>query len=205
MAPEVSTPETAGAALSGADLIREMGMRRLMAEDYRSHGRRLFSPGLHAVWVNRIGTWSVGVLPRFVRILPWYAYCLGFWFCRVVYGIEVAHTVKLGRRFVIGHQSAIVIHRFATFGNDCTVRQGVTLGISNMSHWREGEGPVIGNNVSFAVGAVVTGNVRIGDNVQIGPNCVVVSDVPADRVLFVPPPRVLPLKKMEETPDGETS
>ena len=42
------------------------------------------------------------------------------------------------------------------------------------------------------VGAVVMGHVRIGDNVQIGPHCVVTSDVPADRVLFVAAPRVLP-------------
>ncbi len=199
---EAAAAQTSTVALSGANLIREMGMRELMAEDYRVHGRRLFSPGLHAVWVNRIGTWAFGVLPRFVRFVPWYFYCFGFWVCRVVYGIEIAHSVKLGRRFVVGHQSAIVIHRFATFGDDCTVRQGVTLGISNMNHWREGEGPVIGNNVSFAVGAVVMGNVSIGDNVQIGPNCVVTSDIPADRVLFVPPPRILPQKTEDESEMG---
>lgn len=191
--------------MAGADLIREVGLRTLLAEDYRTHNRRLFSPGLHAVWVNRLGTWATRILPRFVRIVPWYLYCLGHWICRVVYGIEVAHTVKLGRRFQIGHQSAIVIHEFATFGDDCSVRQGVTLGISNMNHWRPGEGPVIGNNVNFGVGSVVMGTVRIGDNVQIGPNCVITTDIPSDRVLFIPPPRVLPQKKDEDTSEREAS
>lgn len=191
-------PESEVEALAGAALIHEIGLRRLMAEDYRTHKSRLFSPGLHAVWVNRIGGWATGVLPKYVRVIPWYVYCVGHWFCRAFYGIEVAYSAKLGRRFEIAHQGAIVVHRFATFGNDCSIRQGVTLGISNMNHWRDNEGPVIGNNVNFGVGAVVMGNVRIGNNVQIGPNCVVTTDVPADRVLFIAPPRVLPSKPDEE-------
>ena len=44
----------------------------------------------------------------------------------------------------------------------------------------------------FGVGAVVIGNINIGNNVQVGPNCVVMNDVPSDRVLFTPAPRTLP-------------
>lgn len=96
----------------------------------------------------------------------------------------------------IGHQHGIVIHKYARFGDDCVLRQGVTLGVGN--EWIKGRGPVIGNNVSFGVGAVILGNVKIGDNVQIGPNCVVMNDVPANRSLFVSPPRVLPLQTPAE-------
>lgn len=205
MTSETKASEMGELALTGADLIRHVGLRRLLAEDYRTHKRRLFSPGLHAVWVNRIGTWAFGVLPRFIRIAPWYFYCFGHWFCRAFYGIEVEHSVKLGRRFEIGHQGTIVIHRFATFGNDCSVRQGVTLGISNMNHWREGKGPVVGSHVNFGVGSVVMGNVNIGDNVQIGPNCVVTNDIPSDRVLFQPPARILPQKASDDICDREAS
>jgi len=117
---------------------------------------------------------------------------LGHWFCKVFYGIELERSAKIGRRFRIGHQGAIVIHRFATFGDDCLVRQGVTLGSG--AGWTKGRGPVIGDNVHFGPGAIVVGNIRIGDNVRVGPNCVVTTDVPSDRVLFAPPARVFPRK-----------
>lgn len=177
------------AAPTGADLIRRNGLRRVMLEDFRAHGGAFFSPGLHTVWVYRIGVWA-STLPRGVR-MPFSAlYMLGHWFCKVFYSIELERSAKIGRRFRIGHQGAIVIHRFATFGDDCLVRQGVTLGSG--SGWTKGRGPVIGDNVHFGPGAVVVGNIRIGDNVRIGPNCVVTTDVPSDRVLFAPPPRVFP-------------
>lgn len=126
---------------------------------------------------------------------------LGHWICKAVYGIELARSARIGRRFLIGHQGAIVIHRHGTFGDDCVVRQGVTLGVS--TEMVKGQGPVIGNNVSFGVGCVIVGNVRIGDNVQIGPNCVVTTDVPSDRVLFVAPPRILPLRPADAGETGE--
>lgn len=179
------------AAPGGAALIRERGLRAVLAEDFSTHGRDASLPGLHALFIYRIGTWA-RTLRRPLRWVASLIYSLGFQFCRNVYGIELRRTVTIGRRFRIGHQHGIVIHRYATFGDDCTVRQGVTLGIASEERWQKGVGPVIGSNVSLSPGAVVIGNVRIGDNVQIGPNCVVTSDVPADRVLFTAPPRVLP-------------
>lgn len=186
-----ATDDIEPAALGGTDLIREMGLRAVIAEDYRAHQRDLTLPGLQTLIVYRIGTWA-RTLPRLLRWPVTAIYMLLFLFCRNVYGIELRRTVTVGRRFVIGHQHGIVIHRFATFGDDCIVRQGVTLGIASEARWEFGVGPVIGNGVSFSPGAIVIGNVRIGDNVQIGPNCVVTTDVPADRILFIPAPRVLP-------------
>ncbi|WP_333835347.1 serine O-acetyltransferase [Rubrimonas sp.] len=160
-----------------------------MAEDYRTHFSRFFSPGLQAVWVHRIGVKAM-MLRRPARFFLSAIYLFGHWFCKAIYGIEMQRSVKIGRRFLIGHQGAIVVHQYATFGDDCIIRQGVTLGVGTT--WEEGKGPVIGDRVSFSPGCVIVGNVRIGDDVQIGPNCVVTTDVPSDRVLFVAPPRVFP-------------
>ena len=189
MAQKESASSEAEPVLVNEDLIRAMGLRKLMAEDYRNHYKSFFLPGLQAVWVHRIGVWAT-MLPRPARIFVTAIYLLGHWFCKAIYGIEMQRSVRIGRRFHIGHQGAIVIHQFATFGDDCIIRQGVTLGVGNT--WEKGKGPVIGNRVSFSPGCVIVGNVRIGDDVQIGPNCVVTTDVPSDRVLFVAPPRVFP-------------
>lgn len=185
--------------LTGPDLIREIGLWKILAEDFRTHQREWSSPGLQTLFFYRIGTWAK-TLPRIASLPFDIFYALGFRFCRGFYGIELQRTVRIGRRFRLAHQSGIVIHSYATFGNDCIVRQNVTFGVSN--EWIEGVGPVIGNNVSFSPGAVIIGNVRIGDHVQVGPNCVVSADVPAYRILFIPPPRTLP-REVEQSDKTE--
>lgn len=185
--------------LTGPDLIRSLGLRTVLAEDFRTHKHEWSSPGLQTLFIYRIGTWA-RTLPRIVSLPFDIFYALGFRFCRAFYGIELQRSVRIGRRFLLGHQHGIVIHSFATFGNDCVVRQGVTFGVSN--EWIAGVGPVIGNNVSFSPGCVIIGNIRIGDRVRVGPNCVVSADVPSDRILFVPPPRILP-REVEQSDETE--
>ena len=186
--PEGAAPPAADRP-RGAALFRRVGLLAVLREDLRTHRGEILRPGLQALWVYRIGTWA-GTLPPVLRQGMGLVYFLGQRFCRNVYGIELMRSARIGRRFLIGHQHGIVIHQYASIGDDCAVRQGVTFGIG--TDWVPGQGPVIGNNVSFAPGAIVIGNVTIGDNVSVGPNCVVSADVPADRSLFIPPPRVLP-------------
>lgn len=183
--------------LQGADLIRDMGLIAVIKEDYQTNQRQLSKPGFQTLLNYRLGTYA-RTLPRILGLPFDVIYYLGFRFCRSFYGVELRRTAQIGRRFEIGHQHGIVIHDFASFGDDCTVRQGVTFGIAN--EWVKGKGPVIGNNVSFGVGTVVIGNLSIGDNVTIGPNCVISADIPADRTVFVPPPRTLP-KQIETAAD----
>lgn len=57
-------------------------------------------------------------------------------------------------------------------GEHCWINQRVTLG------YKGDECPTIGDHVSIGVGAVVLGGVRIGNNVRIGANAIVVHDVP---------------------------
>lgn len=169
--------------------ILSFGLWNILKEDFQTHRCELGAPGLQAIWVHRLGVYAT-TLSKPIRWPLDILYMLGWRFFRAFYGIEMRRTVNIGRRMHIAHQHGIVIHGYARFGDDCVIRQGVTLGISNT--WEKGKGPVIGNNVSFGVGTVVVGNVTIGDNVNIGPNCVVSSDVPSDRTLFIPPPRVIP-------------
>lgn len=189
-------PDPVSPAFDGdeAALIRSMGFLSIIREDFWQHERQPFRPGLHALWVHRIGVHAAN-LPTPLRQLAGAIYRVGQVFCRNVYGIELERSVRVGRRLLIGHQSGIVIHRHATIGHDCVIRQGVTFGAG--TDWVEGKGPVIGNDVRFGVGAVVMGNVSIGDNVTVGPNCVISSDVAANCTLFVPPPRVLPKARPE--------
>lgn len=178
-------------SLRGAELIRAMGLGAVLKEDFAAHYRSIFAPGFQAVAVNRIGAWAGTLRAKPLRVAAKMVYKLAHLFVRNFYGIEMEASVQIGRRFVIGHQSGIVIHKYASFGDDCLVRQNVTLG-EGADGMVPGVGPMIGNRVSFSPGAVVIGNITIGDNVTIGPNCVVTTSIPANRNVFAPPPRSLP-------------
>jgi len=116
---------------------------------------------------------------------------------RNYYGIELHYTAKVGERVVIAHQGGIVIHEFAEIGNECVIRQGVTLGAAGQ--YLKGEAPKLGRGVTLGAGAVVMGNVKIGDGAKIGPNAVVMTDVPAGALAVAPPARVIQPGGFNET------
>ncbi len=152
--------------------------------DWVAHERSITRPGFQAVIVHRFGSWAMG-LPVVPKLLFAPIYAVFFWFVRNFYGIELPHRTKVGRRFCIGHQSGIVIHPFAVIGDDCLIRQNVTIGAA-----LKVAAPRIGNKVEIGAGAVLIGGITIGDNVRIGPNAVVMMNVPANAMVVTPPPRV---------------
>ncbi len=164
----------------------ETKLLQLIREDWVNHGRSWTRAGFHALAVYRLGAWHLQrrKLIRYpVRVL----YGPLYFITRNLYGIELPPGTKIGRRFHIGHQSGIVVIRMAEIGDDVAIRQNVTIGLSL---GRGGDSPKIGNRVDIGVGAVIIGGVSIGDDAVIGPNAVVVTDVPPGGRAFAPPARV---------------
>ena len=188
--------------LRGSDLVREMGLWKLLREDFVTHEKEISRPGFWAVVVYRWGTWAQILRPRPLKWFMLFFYVIGQRFVRNVYGIEIERTVHIGRRFRVAHQSAIVIHKFARIGDDVMVRQNVTFGMGTT--WDNDIWPTIGNRVEFSPGAVVIGQVTIGDDVSVGPNCVITTNISSGRTLFVPPPRSFPkdLSKQQATSEA---
>ena len=79
-------------------------------------------------------------------------------FVRNVYGIQLSPQTQIGRRLRIVHQHGIVIHKSAVIGDDCLIRHGVTIGAA-----RGPGAPRLGDRVEVGAGAVLVGNIRIGD------------------------------------------
>lgn len=146
-------------------------------EDYLAHDKRWSVPGFQAIAVYRLGRWYKTLKPRLLRVpfalvaRPMHV------FVRNVYGIELPFSASIGRRVVIYHQHGIVIHGNSVIGDDCIIRQGVTLGIRSMD--RLTAAPVLGNGVDIGCGAKILGGVQIGDGAKIGANAVVLNNVPA--------------------------
>jgi serine O-acetyltransferase len=74
-------------------------------------------------------------------------------------------------------------------GDGCIIRQNVTLG--NRHPDRPFDAPVLGRHVNVGAGAVILGNVHIGDRAAIGANAVVLSDVPPGATAVGVPAQVL--------------
>jgi serine O-acetyltransferase len=150
-------------------------------------------PGTRALMMYRFGVWQSGLQPGLVSSVAGRIYDFLHVFVRNRYGIELYATANIGRRLFIAHQSAIVLHRSLSMGDDCIIRQGVTIGLGAMetarkSGWR---GPVIGNRVDIGAGAIIVGPITIGDDVVIGPNAVVMRSVPNGFLVTATPARVM--------------
>jgi len=100
---------------------------------------------------------------------------------RFLTGIEIHPGAKIGRRLFIDHGSGIVIGETARIGNDCTIYHGVTLGGTGKD--KKKRHPDIGNNVMIGCGAKILGPVKIGDDVKVGANSVVVKDIEKGKVV----------------------
>ena len=108
-------------------------------------------------------------------------------------GIEIHPGAKIGRRLFIDHGMGIVIGETTTIGNDCTIYHNVTLGGTGKDKYKRH--PDLGNNVMVGCGAKILGPIKIGDNVKIGSNAVVLKDVEENTTIVGIPPRKIILRK----------
>lgn len=79
---------------------------------------------------------------------------------------------NIGKGLFIQHGFSTVISA-KSIGKNCWINQQVTIGWSSGS-----KAPTIGNNVKIYAGAIVIGDVKIGDNSVIGAGATVVKDIP---------------------------
>ena len=176
----------------------------LIREDYRTHFRDWTLPGFRAIAVHRLGVWVASVgQPRPLHWFLFRIYRFLFLYIRNHYGIELSHTCKVGRRLAIGHQGGIVIHPLSQIGDDCIILQNVTLGA--VSDETINHCPILGNRVEVGAGAALIGGVVIGDDVHIGPNAVVMMNIPAGSVVVAPPPRIVQFKKPVPPPSAPSA
>jgi serine O-acetyltransferase len=158
-------------------------------EDWRTYEGSLSRQGLWVMLVYRFGRWRYTVNHRLLRMPLSFIYRVLKLWSQVVTGIDLPCEATVGKRFCIEHFGGIIISGDAKFGDDCIIRNGVTVGLR-----RTGQrgAPVIGNRVDIGAGAVILGDIRIGDDVSIGANAVVLKDVPANSIAIGVPAQVRP-------------
>jgi len=92
----------------------------------------------------------------------------------------------IGGGMCAGHSFATVVNANKV-GNNFTVFQNVTVGVSH------GGKPTIGDNVAIYTHSVIVGNVLIGNNVIVGASTLINKDVPDNCVVVGIPARIVKL------------
>ncbi|WP_294345672.1 serine acetyltransferase [Prosthecochloris sp.] len=149
------------------------------------------SQGFWVMVVYRFGQWRYSITNRLIRIPFSILYKLLYKIIQILTGIELPCEVPVGKNFRIDHFGDIIISGYARFGDNCIVRNGVTVGLKNIE---EKAAPQIGNNVNIGAGAKLLGNITIGNNVDIGANAVVISSVPDNSIAVGIPAKVIAKK-----------
>jgi serine O-acetyltransferase len=108
---------------------------------------------------------------------------------QILTGIELPCETRLGRRVRIDHFGDIIISGDAEIGDDVVIRNGVTIGLR---HTDIRGAPKIGNRVDIGAGAKILGPITIGDDVAIGANAVVITDVPPNSLAVGVPAKIKP-------------
>lgn len=101
------------------------------------------------------------------------------------YNCIISPSAEIGENLKLPHPTGVVIGLDAKIGYNCTIYQQVTIGQKNEKY------PSIGNGVTIYPGAKVVGDVKIGNNVVIGANAVVLKDLPDNCIAVGVPARII--------------
>lgn len=160
-----------------------------LREDWRTYERDPARQGLWVMVVYRFGRWRYGIENRWLRLPFSILYKLLKLLSQILTGIDLPCEVTVGRRFKIEHFGDIIISGDTVFGDDVVIRNGVTVGLKRTN---ERGAPIIGNRVDIGAGAKILGPIRIGDDVAIGANAVVLRDVPPNSLAIGVPAQIRP-------------
>jgi serine O-acetyltransferase len=157
-------------------------------QDLKASQEGLLSLGFWALQIYRFGHLRYRFTTKLIR---WPLGIIHLIFAKIgemLFGVTIGVSAKIGQRLTIEHSGAIVIHGNAVLGDDCIVRQGVTIGNRRLD--APLEAPKIGNRVNIGAGAKILGGITIGDDAVIGANAVVLIDVPAGALAVGVPAKI---------------
>lgn len=87
----------------------------------------------------------------------------------IKYGIQINSNSSVGEGLYVVHGGTVFLN-CRSIGKNVTIYPGVMLGNSR------GEIPIVEDNVKVYTGAVIAGNIRLGNGCVIGANSVVMDD-----------------------------
>jgi serine O-acetyltransferase len=106
-----------------------------------------------------------------------------------VFQVDINPACRVGKGIMLDHATGFVAGETAVIGDNCSILQGVTLGGTGKAD--EDRHPKIGNGVLIGAGAIILGNIKVGDCARVGAGSVVVKDVPPRVTVVGVPARIV--------------
>jgi len=100
-----------------------------------------------------------------------------------IFGIEINLNAKIGKNFRLFHGQGTVINGTTIIGENCLVRNAITIGSKICDDGTTTKAATIGNNVEIGSNSVIIGDIIIGNNVTIGAGSVVVKNIPDNAIV----------------------
>ncbi|WP_372922191.1 AMP-binding protein [Roseovarius sp.] len=160
----------------------------LVHEDFRTNDASLGHQGFWMLFIHRFGNWRMDVRPKLLRAPLSIIYKVLNKLAQILFGMKLDYTVKVGRRVKLEHFGGMILGG-REIGDDTILRQNTTIGIRSTDEIRAK--PVIGRSVDIGAGAVIVGDITIGDNSIIGANSVVYMNVPPHSVVMGVPGKII--------------
>jgi serine O-acetyltransferase len=111
---------------------------------------------------------------------------------RFLTGIEIHPGAKIGKGFFIDHGMGTVIGETAEIGKNCTLFHNVTLGGTGNHQGKRH--PTIGDNIIIGTGAMLLGPIKVGNNVKIGADTLIINkNVPDNCTVVGTPGKIVKL------------
>ena len=108
---------------------------------------------------------------------------------RLKYQMDIHPKAEIEGGVMIDHGNGVVIGSTAFVGSGTIIYHGVTLGSRRIMSGKRH--PTICRNCFIGNHASILGNINIGNNVKIGANCVVLTDIPDNSTVVGIPGRIL--------------
>lgn len=147
------------------------------------------NPGMFFSIIYRIESNLINSKIILFKLIAYLLYPLYFIITYYILDFNIPPTVKIEKGLYI-HNRGIVFTNFVNAGKNLSLIGPITVGLKNMP----GSSllpPKIGDNVSVFTGARIIGDIKIGNNVYIGANAVVVKDVPSNVVVGGVPAKII--------------
>lgn len=124
------------------------------------------------------------------RTLLWYLFRFpGSVFQWLIANSNIPGSVTIGRGLRLPHPQNIIIAAYAEIGEFCTIYQNVSIAWNGFKPTVP-LSPKIGSRVLVGSGAILVGDITVGDDVLIGAGAVVTKPVPAHSRVTNSPPNI---------------
>lgn len=114
-------------------------------------------------------------------------------------GIEIHPAAEIEAGVFIDHGQGVVIGETARVGTGTVLYQNCTLGGTGKEKGKRH--PTVGRNCVISAGAIVLGNITVGDYAKVGAGAVVLKDVPPHATVVGVPARVVKIDGSRRSAD----